>query len=71
LTIEHSHKLRSLRGASLEMCTSLVELIIRRNDLLNKPECVDPLPPAVFPNLTTLQVSFALQQVCCTLMMKV
>jgi hypothetical protein len=57
LTIAHNFNLSSISDASLHTCTSLVELIIRRNGDRYKAKCVDRLPPTTFPNLTTLQAS--------------
>jgi hypothetical protein len=58
LAIVHNGNLRSIHGASLQTCTSLIELNISWNGSLYTAAFVDPLPPTIFPNLTTLKVSY-------------
>jgi hypothetical protein len=56
LRVTNNQNLTSLIDASLETCTLLVELILRRNgDLIASN---DPLPPTMFSNLKELHVSF-------------
>jgi hypothetical protein len=56
LTIIHNENLTTLRDASLETCTSLIELNISLNNNLIISN--NPLPPTLYPNLKELNVSF-------------